>query len=109
MAYPPRPNMAQEEPPASWRARRRKLGSVWFPSCSTTGTHAPRRVKAATHEGHPAPWLAGELDPKGAHSEERQGFTSLSEGAVPASFARLLFAPLGSSRGGGARAWQTVS
>ena len=85
------------------------LGSVWLPSCCGTGTDAPRRVKAATHEGHPAPWLAGELDPKGAHSEERQGFTSLSEGAVPASFARLLFAPLGSSRGGGARAWQTVS
>ena len=70
MAYPPRPNMAQEEPPASWRARRRKLGSVWFPSCSTTGTHAPRRVKAATREGHPAPWLAGELDPKGAQIED---------------------------------------
>ena len=34
------------------------------------GTDAPRRVKAATREGHPAPWLAGELDPKGAQSED---------------------------------------
>ena len=51
------------------------LGSVWLPSCCGTGTDAPRRVKAATHEGHPAPWLAGELDPRGAQSEEAPGFS----------------------------------
>ena len=39
------------------------------------GTDAPRRVKAATREGHPAPWLAGELDPRGAQSEEAPGFS----------------------------------
>ena len=26
------------------------------------GTDAPRRVKAATREGHPAPWLAGDIN-----------------------------------------------
>ena len=46
------------------------VGSVWLPSCCRTGTDTPRRVKAATREGHPAPWLAGELDPKGAQSED---------------------------------------
>ena len=46
------------------------VGSVWLPSCCRAGTDAPRRVKAATREGHPAPWLAGELDPKGAQSED---------------------------------------
>ena len=51
------------------------VGSVWLPSCCRTGTDAPRRVKAATREGHPAPWLAGELDPKGAQKEEAPGFS----------------------------------
>ena len=55
----------------------RWLTCLWvasgFPVTLRTGTDAPRRVKAATHEGHPAPWLAGELDPKGAQSETAPG------------------------------------
>ena len=56
-------------------------------------TDAPRRVKAATREGHPAPWLAAELDPRGAQSEETPGFSFIWSCSVRYSRSRLRAPP----------------
>ena len=37
-------------------------GSLWLRNCIAIATDTPRRVKAATQEGHPAPWLAGDIN-----------------------------------------------
>ena len=45
------------------------MGSVWFPSCCTTGTHTPRRVKAATRQGHPASYPGRGARPEGSSAQ----------------------------------------
>ena len=47
------------------------MGSVWLPSYCRTGTDTPRRVKAATREGHPASYPGGGARPEGSSAQAR--------------------------------------